>query len=768
MLKHLAIEAVGQRLKVSAEQTFRRVDHTLFSDRAAIVWFGAAICLSATLIFSVQPLFAKMALPRLGGSPNVWTTAMLFFQTLLLAGYAYAHWLSHRFTPGRQVAIHTGVVLLGFAFLPFAAPTDWAPSSTGVTFQLLWLLLISVGAPFFALSANAPLLQSWYGATRGRGSDDPYFLYAASNIGSFGALLAFPLLLEPFLSTSTMSSIWLVGYVIFGVTLAVCMLYLLRSAVETQVDLQTATEVREEDAETPLNWTQIAGWIALAAVPSSVMLGATLKISTDVGSFPFVWLAPLALYLGTFVISFSRWGPRFTDKIERVHVAFLAIIVFLVTSGLSKGAGFGIMAIYLAGMFFAALAFHTALVARRPGRAGLTAFYLSMSAGGAVGGLFNSLLAPAIFNGVYEYPLALALSALVVAKGAKSWRQDLLAIAPGLAPMALLAGAAVFGLLTVSTTPNYVWWLAAFAAALFMVRNGDSRRRLAILAGATLVLAHVAQDDERVVERDRSFFGAYSIVRNVDHGTHALVHGTTNHGAQRIEDLNIGPERKPEPLTYYYRGGPFSQVIAAAQARGDENFGVVGLGAGALACYAKPHENWVYFEIDPLVVEMAQNTKFFSFLSDCTPNAPMRVGDARIELEVDRQINAKGFDVLIVDAFSSDAIPLHLLTQEAMDLYADRLLEGGLIAIHLSNRYYDLEQPVAAAAQAAGLVSAYQNHEPKTGLPSSVNSPSVMIVLAKESATLTPFLERDDWRPAKVGDGAVWSDERASVLPYLK
>lgn len=768
MRKHFAIEAAGQRLRTAAQSAFGRAEAAIFTDRAAIWWFCGAICLSATLIFSVQPLFAKMALPRLGGSPNVWTTAMLFFQTLLLAGYAYAHWLSTRFSAARQVAIHLCVVSLGLLALPFAAPTDWVPSSEGVTFQLLWLLLVSVGAPFFALSANAPLLQSWYGATGGKGAEDPYFLYAASNIGSFAALMAFPLLLEPFLSTSAISQGWMIGYGLFFALLAGCMAILLRAAPASRpvVDPVSQGETPQDSRITPM---QVLGWIALAAAPSSLMLGVTSKIATDIGSFPFVWLAPLALYLATFVIAFSSWGPKWARRIERAHVLLLTVIVALLATGAAKGAGFGIMLIFLAAMFAATLAFHTALVARRPGRAGLTAFYLSMSAGGALGGLFNSLLAPTLFDGVYEYPLAVALTALVVARSRFALKSDLLAILPGAAPIAALALALATGLIAPDAMPAALWLLAVIAIAIFMLRFGENRRRLALLAGAALVSAQIAQDDGRLIARDRSFFGAYEVALGHGGSTHLLVHGTTNHGAQRVAELNIGPERRPTPLAYYYPDGVFAQTVRIAQDAGMERIGVIGLGAGAMACYAQAHEDWVYFEIDPLVAEIARNPAYFSFLADCTPNAPVRIGDARIELERDQMTRAEGFDLLFVDAFSSDAIPLHLLTQEAMALYRDRLNPGGLVAIHLSNRFYDLEGPVAAAGAAAGLSAVFQHHRmTPEKMRETAGQPAMMIVLSEDETALTPFLDGGAWRPAEISDGAIWRDERASVLPYLK
>ena len=660
------------------------------------VLFTATIFLSAALLFFVQPLFARIALPEIGGAPAVWTTAMLFFQTVLLAGYTYAH-LTTRYLPTRaQLGVHMLLWAAALLFLPLSIPDGWGLNpDQPVAWQTLSLFALGVGVPFALLSANAPLIQSWYARSGGPSADDPYFLYGASNFGSFAALLAFPLVAEPLFGATAIGWGFAAGFVALGAGLLASGLAAGRGGAKV--------DHRAERSQ--LSMPHMARWALLAFVPSSLMLAVTTKVSTDIGAMPLVWVIPLALFLLTFTLTFTQR----TFLSDRVLLA-LALLGTVFAGAAFLGAFGNHLGLVTAGLvvlaFFAvALWAHRRLYQARPDAAGLTLFYIVMSVGGAMGGLFNAILAPSLFDDLYEGPLTLALALVLMA-------------VPVLNARGALRGAVI---------------LSVAATALWITRPDDQ------------------------LFRDRSFFGTHKVV--AQSGLRLYTNGTTVHGAQRLADLGAA---RPEPLFYYHRQGPMAQALSHAAP--DARIGIVGLGVGSLACYAAPGQDWQFYEIDPLVDQVARDPALFGFMSSCAGDAPTHLGDARVVLAGQNELQ---FDLLVIDAFSSDSVPVHLMTDEALGLYMDRLAPGGLLLFHISNRYYDLARPLGRVAVARGLEARLRHH---TG--DLANDPghsgSTVAALAQTADGLSPIAGRPGWGPLGNDGGDVWTDDFANVLSVLK
>lgn len=674
-----------------------------------VALFGGTLFLSAVLLFSVQPLFTKMVLPHLGGTPAVWSTAMVFFQAVLLAGYAYAHLLVRYAPRGAAPIIHAGVLALALLWLPIGLASGAAPPTEGG--QQIWLIALfatSIGLPFFAVSASAPLLQVWFSDTGHAHGSDPYFLYGASNLGSFFTLLAYPVLIEPLLALGDQSRLWAAGYLALFLAIAACSLL----ARKSRNAALAAPEVGAVAALAPVTWAERARWAGLAFVPSALLIALTAHLSTNIAAVPFLWVLPLATFLLTFVLAFQR-SPILPPRAVELLLPASVIVAMLTYAFATPFGGLSGIAINLFAFLIIALAWHNALAARRPPAAQLTEFYLCMSAGGVLGGAFTSLAAPVLFDQVIEYPLLLVLAFLVVPEARKLLRPRL--ALPGLA--LLLLG------------------LAALQAS------------------------------GRVEYRDRSFFGVVSTQLSPDGAFRLLGHGTTIHGAERLADLSaLGtPGARPEPLAYYVSGSPLAAGIELQQARRSAPLavGVVGLGTGTLACYSQPGETWRFYEIDPAVISVATDPRRFTFLPACAPQAEIVPGDARLTLA--REIGRR-FDVLVIDAFSSDAIPVHLLTREALRLYAGRVRPDGIVVLHISNRFLELASVVAANAAAEGL-SAARRLDP--GAPVGSERPifaSDVVALARDPSQLAPYLEAG-WSPLRLRAGvAAWTDDYSNVV----
>lgn len=713
--------------------------------------FIATICTSAFLLFMIQPMFSKMAVPLVGGSPGVWTTAMLFFQSVLLGGYAYAHWLASSFPVSRQRQIHLCVTAVAVFALPLALPTGWSlPTDGTVTVWLLALFAVSIGAPFFALSANSPLLQEWYASTGNEDGADPYFLYAASNIGSFGALLAYPLLIEPSIGLSDQGSLWSLGYVLLIVGLAA-------SAFMARDVPVTAVQAEETAAVAAPSWREIGFWILLAFVPSSMMLSVTAKIATDIGSFPLIWVTTLGLYLLTYVFAFSARFRAISGPLPRLQmIASIGMFILLCLDPSDSKTAME-MFVLLGFLFLTALTFHTRLADCRPDKRYLTMFFLCMSAGGALGGIFNSIIAPIIFNDVHEFSIAVALAfaaAPVIAVNRTRDVQILLGAASLFAILYLVSRSDLAG--TIVNQANAITAatvvIASISAIILLQSYGHPVRQVA-LAAIAIVVTNIGVNPTLVMQ-ERSFFGVYKVQNSEDGTARLLKHGTTVHGMMRTDTAGT------EPALYYARPGPFGQFFGMMQP--GDSVGIVGLGAGGLACHRVDEISKVFYEIDPLVDRIARDPRYFGMLEKCKVTAPTILGDARIEME---KMPDNVHDHIVLDAFSSDSVPVHLLTREAFATYDRVMPESGGLFIHISNRYFDLVGPVTRVAETLGFEVYYQHYLPdeiaqKEDLATFVRA----LVATKSPALIATLTEDSKWKRAQAWADPAWTDDYANTL----
>ncbi len=699
---------------------------------AVLLLYSLTLFTGATLLFVMQPMVGKMILPLLGGTPAVWSTCMVFFQAALLGGYAYAHALTTRLRPSRQVLVHVVALALPFAVLPLAVnPRLLRGGEANPILDVLTLLSLSVGLPFLVVSATAPLLQKWFTHTGHPAARDPYFLYAASNLGSMLALLGYPTLVEPRLhlqgsSWLSQTALWSVGYGLLAVLTALCALTLWLKPAAGPAAASAEAEAAPAPVEERPRWARRLYWIVLALVPSSLLLGVTTYITTDLAAVPLLWVLPLAIYLLTFILAFGRWPRLLHHLVVALALPLTLLVIFLMVSALPER--IWVIVLWHFGLLFVlALACHGALALDRPGPRHLTEFYLLISVGGVLGGLFNALVAPLVFSSLIEYPLMMVLACVLLAATRSA------ALGPGGgARRALLAVAAAAALALVLYSESATLrvdfaflervldlsadrvsdWLdpaerlvnklliygPPLAVAWFL-RRRPLHLGLA-LASVLLISGFVDARNSDQIRQSRSFFGVLRISRDRDpKGYTELRHGTTLHGRQSLE-----PSRRAEPISYYQRKGPIGQLFAELDRRpGSRHMAVVGLGTGTLAAYARPGDRITFYEIDRLVRDVAFDPAYFTYVTDARDRAVtvrLELGDARIRMEaVRRDRPEERYDVILVDAFSSDAIPVHLLTREALRLYFDLLGPRGILALHISNRYLRLEPVVAALAE---------------------------------------------------------------------
>jgi SAM-dependent methyltransferase len=724
--------------------------------------FVLTICAGSFLLFLVQPMIARMALPRLGGAPSVWNSAMLVYQGLLLAGYAYAHMLG-RFPARRQAMIHLGLFLASATFLPIGLAGWQPPEGTEPALWVLWLLGASIGPLFFVVAAQAPLLQRWFAIADG---SDPYPLYAASNLGSFAGLIAYPLLVEPLLTLRAQSIFWSLCY---GA------LFFLVYASARRLPPDGPTAATAEEGASPLpDWRVMLLWTMLAAVPSGLMLATRLYLTTDIVAMPLLWVLPLGLYLLSFTLAFAvrRGAANLCTLIAPLLLLIGACMAFTGGVHFPVFVAMGILAV----LFVTATALHARLYDLRPAPAHLTRFYLVMSVGGMIGGLFCALIAPLIFDWTYEYPILLVAAMLLLPPREPFLRLPrLLWEDPRrrvwLGALMLVAGlllSVIGGGILVPEWKSSLLKTISFLAIIAMGVMALGHRLLT--AGMLLYLMLCLSGWDKLSQSvsgmlTRSYFGVYGVADRSG-SERILFHGTTLHGIQ-----NRTPGRERDPTSYY---APESGVgLALRQAPAlfgpKARIDVVGLGAGTLACYVRPGQSWRFYEIDPAMAAIARNPADFTFLSRCQPHADIVIGDARMTLA--RQ-SAAGADLLVIDAFSSDAIPMHLLTREALAIYGRRLAPDGLLLIHISNRYLDLRPVLAAGASEGGWQARLRNYRPDKRDAGRHYTASVWVALSRDRAQLDRLVRRtgaDGWQTLSGRPGfTAWSDDHASILPILK
>jgi len=786
-----------------------------------VALFSATLFLSAGLTFLVQPLFAKFVLPLFGSTPAVWNTSMLFFQTTLLAGYLYAHESTRRLGVRRQAAVHLGVLLVPLLVLPVGVPNGWIPPAEDNPVPwLLGLLAVAVGLPFFVVSTTAPLLQRWLAATDHPAAADPYFLYRASNLGSVLGLLGYPLVVEPSMRLAEQGRLWSAGYGLLVVLVLACAAVVWRSprstdaagAGEAEVDATDADQspaprrdvpaaapdaspasaaAQVADVPAPVTGRREAApatasdagpagsggstarptisrrlrWVGLAFVPSSLMLGVTAALTTDVAPIPLLWSLPLSLYLISFILVFAP-GSR-PDGLQRAMVFVLPGVLMVISMILLlevRGPLWIMVPVHLGGFFVVAVVCHGQLARDRPPARSLTEFYLLISLGGALGGVFNAIVAPALFDSLAEYPIALVLAALCLPRRAPRIPPGPYARRLDLA-LPLVLGAIVA--LTISLielaaadaqqyATLFVFGLAAGVAVNFIRRP----LRFGLSMGAIVLAVTLASaSDVQELHRERSFFGVYRVTAAEGGDLHRLVHGTTTHGAQ-----DFSPGRERTPISYYHRGSPIGRLLSAMPTSVSTRAAIIGLGTGSVACYSKPGERWTFYEIDPTVERIARDPRYFTFLRVCSGTFDVVLGDARLRLHdaADRR-----YGLIMADAFSSDAVPVHLITREALALYRSKLREHGIVAFNVSNSYVALEPVLGNLAHDARMACVAQRDRESAndGVPQTEGSD--WVVMARHTRDLRAVADHR-WHDCRRSPGsAPWTDDYSNLLGAL-
>ncbi len=835
-------------------------------------YFALTLFVSATLLFFVQPLVGKMILPRLGGTPAVWNTCMVFFQAILLVGYAYTHTLSTWQNQRRQFLVQLALLALPFLVLPFTLG-DWVPpTESNPVFSVLWLLLGLVGLPFFVVSTSAPLLQRWFGLTGHPAAKDPYFLYGASNLGSMIGLLAYPIIIEPMFDVPTQAWLWTAGYALFAVLVAGCVALVWNSQprvefvesltavpppapppaptnpkTETAISAKrivgrraTLTVATSEGAAKPqaapqITWLRRLRWVGLAAAPSSLMLGLTTYLTTDIAAIPFFWVIPLALYLLTFILVFARWPVVWTNWPHTIVLyaqpCFLLFLVLIKVANLSLPTiwmefGFHIMA-----FFMTTLMCHGELAKDRPASQYLTEFYLWMSVGGVVGGLFNALIAPIYFRwGVLEYALAMILSCicrpsmvtdftLIPGDSNQEQKTGLGWMLDGVLPL-LLGGLVVFMLYKIldpalesgAEFPKRSYLMAVPLILLLTLAMRPLRFGLG-LAVLLAVTWYFDQDQSRKVLRDygtttvfqdRGFFGFVKVRKEYDAATqdwyNVLIHGGIDHGRQHLD-----PPRRRLAISYFHPTGGIGQIFeqfkwpdarlpASLVGQGmlpclvpmgvlcdlhsEPPYAVVGLGTGSLACHARPWQTMHYYEIDPLIRRLSlppgDEKPVFSYVKDAeNRHADIHVimGDGRLQM---RKAPEKFYHIIVLDAFSSDAIPVHLLTADAVREYLEKLADGGVLIFNTTNRYVDIRGVLANIADENDMLPAtYGDYD--DGIPDKFGSD--WVVLQRRNLPennnytglhpLPELLDTNKWHQPDRDPRPVWTDGYSNLLSVI-
>lgn len=766
--------------------------------------YAATLFVGAALLFLVQPLVGKLLLPLVGGTPGVWNTCMVFFQVVLLAGYLYAHRSTSQLGVRRQALIHLcllAAVVIAFkvAVASRGAPVpvvssilpDDQDSSALVFLQLSAVVGVAVGVPFFVLSTTSPVLQKWFASTGHPAAKDPYFLYAASNAGSLLGLLAYPLAIEPRLTLVQQQWVFaggVMGYV--GLVFA-CALTVLRNRPLTNAEPTTEGVIPPPDEAAPAPVVEIAPkriarWVMLAALPSSLLLGVTTHVSTDLAPVPLLWVVPLALYLVSFILVFARWPDGVHRLVGRVTPMLILFAVVTLLTNAAEPLGL-VGGLHMLAFFGVCLVCHGEMAKDRPPPEHLTAFYFWMSLGGVLGGVFNALISPVVFEriGMVEYPLALVLAAAVRPRSEPGSALRIGDVVLVLVLLGLSVGLVLFvpQFVTMPTEPDAPDALTARllrgglmfglpAVAAFALVRKPARYALS-LAALFIAGAFETKHFGETLHMERNFFGVIRVTRSPDGQFTRLIHGTTIHGQQRL-----GEDGPPRPMTYYHQRGPVGHLFDKLEPGRVKKVAVVGLGTGAVAAYAQPGQEWTFYEIDPAVVRVARDVRYFRFLSSCEERgAKLNVvlGDARRQLI--RAADGE-FDVIILDGFCSDAIPVHLLTREALHLYMSKLAPGGVLAMHVSNVHLDLPPLIARLADdhSPPLEVRSCNDDTSESERMDGKTASQWMLVARTEDDLRPMLRRPggtiqriDWRSVPRDPNApLWRDDFANLLRAWK
>jgi hypothetical protein len=760
------------------------------------ILFSLTLLLSSFLLFLVQPMIGRMLLPSLGGTPAVWNGCVLFFQAVLLAGYAWAHYGPPKLGMRNHLIAHLTLLAIVCFLLPMRLVENWAvPTDSNPIGWLIGQLVVCVGLPFFVISSSAPLLQRWFGKSSKEGESEPWFLYAISNVGSLAALLSYPFLVERYLGLTDQGWFWTGGFMLLALMFIICGWVTIKNTPDVELG-KAATRTRA----VPLPWKQRLHFIVLAAIPSSLMLGVTTIVSTEVGSFPLMWSIPLALYLLTFVFVFAQ-----RQLISHRLMIFLLpgmLLLMPLISLIDPGENPRLMiGIHFSIFFAVAMVCHGELSRLKPSVEQLTEFFLMMSIGGVIGGAINSLVAPNVFSSILEYPLMLIAACLVLparkmlseeianspsSPAARDWFRKHVGFAPLLVGVSL---AFSWGLFEYVKVPSMVRTIVGFGIpAVICMTLVESPKKFAIGYAILALCCPSIMNVRDVVTRERGFFGVNEIALDDKGENIMLVNGRTLHGMQR---LNQGDN--PEPMTYFHKDGPMGDVFRL-YGDGCSRVAVVGLGVGSLAAYATGNQDFDFFEIDPVVGRIASDERYFSFLSsakNCGANVNIVLGDARIQLGLLRKriagekppvvgsvfqaasyprTKSKKYDLIVMDAFGSDAVPLHLLTEEAIQLYLDLLADDGVIVFHVSSKFIDFSPIGAGIAERFELAALARKDKPdQETIAKTGRMPSHYMVMSRHAEVIRTFEESGtQWLPIVSDRKLHWTDEHTNVLDVIR
>lgn len=750
--------------------------------------FAAAIFTAASLLFIVQPMIGKALLPLLGGSSAVWNTCMVFFQGVLLLGYLYSHVATKYLSVKLQALLHVGLLVVALV-LPLQVeigvpdPAEHAGLanlySTSPALWVVYMLAITVGVPFFVVSTSGPLLQKWFSRTDHKQANDPYFLYAASNAGSAVGLLSYPFVVEPWLILQDQSRLWTGGFVVMFVMFVACIAVMIRRRRPESPETQETTA----PGEAPLAWSRRGRWVLLAFVPSSLLLGATQTITTDVAAIPLLWVIPLLLYLVSFMVVFAKTikvsATTYGAWLMPAAVVSCAMMLASIREPMPV-----VVVVHLTVLTLAALMCHRLLAEDRPSTAHLTEFYLMMSLGGVLGGAFNSLVAPMVFDRLLEYSLVLGFVLLLrpqVRASLRSIPAWLIALGAG-GLVALLAWQieARYGLRL-----DFGLWekraLVALPPIAVVLLASAARRPLA--AGLAVLVAVGSTQfvglQGKVLHTARTFFGVHRVVLRADGHWRAIVHGTTTHGLQVIPKDENEQALRFLSTAYFHPSGPLGEVFRSFSSRNvPVKVAIAGLGAGSIAGYSLPRDDGFrpikmlrFFEIDPEVIRIATNPAYFTYLSDASTDIAVAQGDGRLAIAASQE---GPFDLIILDAFTSDAIPVHLITLDAVKkAYLPQLAPGGLIVFNVSNRHLNVAPVLGAIAKEAGLSAVHKLDlvDPKTDLNYKLGKQSSgWVVLARSRDDLAPMTKAaSGWHVLEPKPGIrAWTDEYSNILSVLR
>lgn len=738
---------------------------------AVLVLFAFTTFAASALLFAAEPMIGRMVLPLYGGTPAVWITCLLYFQCVLLGGYLL---VQNGRRQGALVSwgylVLVGLLLVvGYGTLPFAPRPRPGSTLANPGVQLFMILAGTVSIPLLICAATAPLVQAWFSRTGHPRADDPYFLYAASNAGSLAALVAYPFVIEPNLSLSLQADCWEAAYIVLAAALVACAVVARRSRPgRLALDFREPAPADESPAGRPRART-IVFWLFPVFAASTWMMGVTTYVTTDLAPMPLLWVIPLALYLLSYILGFAGPTSRAVWFSRRVLPFAVLATALVLTAGFPHLLW---LPLHLATFFVGAVACHASLAQARPPTRHLATFYLTIACGGLLGGVSSAVIAPVLFTRLVEYPLAIVLGCLAGGLDSGGWHARRYGLAGDLVIPAVIFVATAL-LVTdqggLSGSPLGVPIVMAASGLGLLVTVYAQRRplRFAFSAAALLAAGGLTQGvNGRLLHAERDFFGMTRVTEDARRNVHRLFHGSTLHGQQSLD-----PAASREPSTYFTRSGPIGRMFQAIAPRldqpGDE-VAIVGLGAGTLAAYARPEERWTFYEIDPAIERIARDPRYFTFLKDTRAGSlDVVIGDARLRLA---GAPDHAYRLIVLDAFSSDSLPVHLITREAIRLYRSRLAGGGLLAFNLSNRYLDLEPLIGRQARDAGMVCriAY-DLEVTPDERRSGKQPSIWAVMAENEAALGPIATDPYWRqPVVRPDARAWTDDYSDLARYLR